>query len=463
MEAVSSSLPEFIDITPLPHMLISMGASNMPWWKSLAELIDNSFDAKATRVKIQCVGKTVVVTDDGKGMQNIATALRMGGHESHGGEALGRYGVGLKDAWLSSGDRVEITTTRNGLTSQIDFSRNAIKHVDGKWMLPTPKSVETGAQSGTRIVLHLREGKNRPGSDVWEMLEWAFSPAMGLGKQIVQGSDKTQRALSPCKFPALSESVNETFDVCGKSVTIHIGILAAGESIFKGPFWIQYGHRNIVGTSIGVKEFSETHMAGVVTLREGWKLTKNKDDFDDLKDELAEAVHARIKHLLIKAESMSQDVESSAMTAAIAGMLNAAISNPKREKRTPTKETSGTVVPASTGRQRKKAKQIDPSKSGSILELSNNRRTGFTIGWYGEEGGHVGQYDYPANRVKLNILHPFVAALKTEKNLKALYCLAAAILTDHHCNYSGNSRLLCADKEFSPVFSSITQTIGGAA
>ena len=93
--------------------------------------------------------------------------------------------------------------------------------------------------------------------------------------------------------------MNETFEVSGKSVSLSIGILAPGETIFKGPFWIQFGHRNIVGTSIGVKEFSESHMAGIVTLREGWKLTKNKDDFDDLKDELADAIHARIRPLLV--------------------------------------------------------------------------------------------------------------------------------------------------------------------
>lgn len=453
---------EFIDVTPLPHMLFSMGAQNMPWWKALAELVDNSFDAKATRVSIKCTGKAVSVTDDGRGMPDIATAIKMGGHNPHGGKALGRYGVGLKDAWLSSGDRIEITTTRNGLKSQLDFSIASIETHGGLWMLPHPFSAQTDERPGTRIVLHLREGRSRPGSDAWAMLAWAFTPAMLSGKQIVQGGDKTQQPLSPCKFPALSESINETFDVCGKSVAIRIGLLAAGETIFRGPFWVQYEHRNIVDSSIGVGSYSDSHMAGTITLLDGWKLTKNKDDFDDLKEELAEAINLRIKPLLAKAEGLSQDIESSALTAEIAGMLNAAMAIPRREKREATKETSGTALPAATGRQRKRAKQIDPSKSGNVTELSKNRKTGFTLDWYAEENGHVGKYDYHANRVKLNLAHTFVKSLKLDKNTKALYCLAAAILTDHHCNHDGGSRLLYSDKEFAPVFSSLTQSIGGA-
>lgn len=458
-EATNEVKPEMIDITPLPHMLFSMGATNMPWWKSLAELVDNSFDAKATRVKIQRTGKTVAISDDGRGIPNIGTAIRMGGHDAHGGQCLGRYGVGLKEAWLSAGDRIEITTSRNGTTSHLDFSKDAIEYHNGLWMLPTPKAIDTGSPSGTKIVLHLRDGKNPPGNDAWEMLSWAFTPAMGLSKQILAGTDKKQQLLQPCKFPSLSESVHETFDVCGRSVTITIGILAPGESIFKGPFWVQYGHRNIVGSSIGVGDFSDSNMAGTITLKEGWKLTKNKDDFDDLKDELAPAIHERIKSMLIKAEQMSEDVESSAMTKEIAGMLNAAIANPKREKRNQTREQSGTVRPAATGRKRRSAAKIDPSNPGSV-EISN-RKTGFSISWNGNDDGRVGEYDYHANRVKLNLLHPFVKAQKDAKNIKALYCLAAAVLSDHHCYHDGPSRLLIADKDFSLVFSALTKTIGG--
>lgn len=452
---------EMIDITPDPHMLFSMSATNMPWWKALAELIDNSLDAKATRVTIQCDGRTVAVADDGKGMPNIATALKMGGHDSHGGQILGRYGVGLKDAWLSCGNRIEIVTTRLGATSSLDFSLDSIKRSGSSWIVPAPKTVQTGHFSGTRITLHLREGKHRPGQDAWDMLSWAFAPAMGSGRQIVKGIGKQKQVLSPTKFPALSESIHDNFEVCGKGVSITIGLLAPGETIFKGPFWVQYGHRNIVNTAMGVNEFSDENLAGIVTLKDGWKLTKNKDDFDDLKDELSEAIHERIKPLLLKSEAMSQDVESSALTAEIAGMLNAAIGSPRREKRTATKETTGTILPKATERKRKNAAKVDPSKPGSV-EVGGNRKTGFTISWYADGDELIGEYDYHANRVRLNLGHPLVGQLKAEKNKQALYCLAASVLTDHHCNFDGKSRLLYAVREFAPVFGSLTKTFGGA-
>lgn len=439
-----------------------MGAQNLPWWKAIGELVDNSFDAKATRVAIKCVGRTVNVSDDGHGMPDIAVAITIGGHRKHDQDGLGAYGVGLKDAWRSAGERIEVATVRSGVRSRLDFSIESIQLHDRTWKLPKPTTEFTGEKSGTTIVLHLREGKNKPGSDAWEMLAWAFTPALSTdGRQIVQGNDRTVKPLVACKFPALSEAVAETFDVHGKQVTIRIGIMAPGERIFKGPFWVQYKHRNIVGSSIGVGEYSDDHLAGTIVLGDGWKLTKNKDDFDDHKEELADAINARIKPLLIKAATISQDIESTALTATIAGMLNAAIANNKREKRAALKETSGTVTPVASGKKRRRAKKVSDLPGDVRGGDSKLPRRGFTLGWYADENDVVGQYDYHANRIKLNIAHQFVKQLKEAKNTLGLYSIAAAVLSDHHCMHDGPSRLLVPDKEFSRVFSAVTKQIGG--
>ena len=450
---------DLIDITPVPHVLLSTASQNMTWWKALAELIDNSFDAHATRVSIKCAGRTVVVSDDGRGIPDVAVACTLGGHRGHGKQSLGRYGVGLKDAWRSAGDRIEITTVRGGVKSHLDFSIDSIQIHDGKWKLPRPMTADCSEKPGTRIVLHLRDGKNKPGTDCWEMLSWAFTPALaGSGRQIVQGNEKTQKPIKQAEFPKLSEAICETFDVCGKRVSINIGIMAAGEKIFRGPFWIQYGHRNIVHSSIGVNEYADEHLAGTIVLGDGWKLTKNKDDFDDHKDDLAAAIHERIKPLLVKSQAMSQDIESSAFAAEIAGMLNAAVASSRKEKRTATRETEGTVLPAMTGRKRRKASQVHDTDGNCELKGSGLvRRTGFTISWYHSPDGQVGEYDYHGNRIRLNTANETVAAFKRDKNTLGSYAIAAAILADHHCNHEGNSRLLCQVRAFVPAFSFVLQ------
>lgn len=456
--ALALDCAELIDITPVPHVLLSTASQAMPWWKAIGELIDNAFDASATRVSVRCSGRMVVVVDDGRGIPDVATACTLGGHRAHGKAALGRYGVGLKEAWRSAGDRIEITTVRGCQKSHLDFSIESIQIHDGKWKLPRPVTAETEEKPGTRIVLHLRDGKHKPGADCWEMIGWAFAPALLTGRQIVQGSDKTLKPIAPAKFPVLSETIADTLNVCGKQVHLNVGIMATGERIFRGPFWVQYGHRNIVGSSIGVGEYGDEHLAGTIVLGEGWKLTKNKDDFDDHKDELSVAIHDRIKPLLIKSATMSQDIESSALSSEIAGMLNAAIANARREKRNATRETSGTVLPVNTGRTRRKAAKVHEDKEGNVSATDGqSRRTGFTTGWFHDEKQGAGYYDYHANKVKFNTAHEAVAALKEAKNKLGLYSVAAAILADHHCTHDGASRLLIQTREFIPAFSFVLQ------
>jgi hypothetical protein len=62
------------------HVLHSMSNQALPWWKALAELVDNSFDAGAYRVTIEMAGRTLIVSDDGRGAtketMSTATAVK---------------------------------------------------------------------------------------------------------------------------------------------------------------------------------------------------------------------------------------------------------------------------------------------------------------------------------------------------------------------------------------------------
>jgi hypothetical protein len=81
---------------------------------ALADLIDNSLEADATRVLIRfrtLHDKLVEVriVDNGKGMDSnsIALAMRFGGQD-HSGEDLGHFGIGLKAASLSQAAQLTV-------------------------------------------------------------------------------------------------------------------------------------------------------------------------------------------------------------------------------------------------------------------------------------------------------------------------------------------------------------------
>lgn len=85
---------------------------------ALAELIDNSFDAKATIVKIE-VSKTengeitVITSDNGIGMNPslLQVALQFGGSTRFNSRAnIGRFGMGLPNSSMSQARRLEVIT-----------------------------------------------------------------------------------------------------------------------------------------------------------------------------------------------------------------------------------------------------------------------------------------------------------------------------------------------------------------
>ena len=68
---------------PKTHMMRSVMSQNHPWWKALAELVDNSFDAGATAITIECDNNTVSVSDNGCGVADISALLTLGKHVGH--------------------------------------------------------------------------------------------------------------------------------------------------------------------------------------------------------------------------------------------------------------------------------------------------------------------------------------------------------------------------------------------
>ena len=427
----------------------------MPWWKALSELVDNSFDANATRVVIQTIGRTVVVTDDGKGMKDVRSAVTLGDHQSQGG--IGMYGIGLKDAWLSAGDKISIETTsgKHCQTLEVDIAQ-----LDDNWNGPDPSVNESEKGTGTEITLHLRRNKKQPRDEVFQKLAWVFAPAIEQGRQILwQVAKNKKRPLSPAKLPAMTDIVSDSFEVEGKYVEIYIGLMKEGERIRGGPFWIQHKHRIIESSSIGSKGQSAFGVAGRIVLGDGWKFTKNKDSIDDSLDELENEIHNRIWSVLKKAEQQSFNVETLQLQAEIKALLDDAVGNLKREKRSPKRESVGTVAPKNTGRKRKHASKIS-DLSGGVSDKGKRRQRGFTVDWCQDGDDSMGSYEPRTATVKLNLENPFVSRCRKQQNREALLSVAVAILSQWLCDSpDGSQSTMFEVEDFGKTFGRIIRSV----
>ena len=108
-----------IRVTPSARRLVtSLRDIGYTFETAVADLVDNSLSARATRVDvgIEFAGlrSKVTIADDGAGMTEgeLDEALRFGTRREYNGHDLGRFGLGLKTASISQGRRLTVVTRR---------------------------------------------------------------------------------------------------------------------------------------------------------------------------------------------------------------------------------------------------------------------------------------------------------------------------------------------------------------
>lgn len=440
-----------MDITPDLHVLESRKNDRLGWHDCLAELIDNSFDAGASRAVIEWRDGKFAIEDDGRGMSDIGVALRLGGHKKQETTALGMYGIGVKDAWMWMSNDIAIRTTKDGITTTLKVSRDKIQQVDGRWVCADPCTrPATQGEIGTRIEFGpLYANRKTAQQDTFDRLAITFMPAILAGKQVVRVAKGKRQPLVPYRLPAMQEAIEESFDVNGRPVSIHIGIAQDGERIEHPGFLICFRHRVIKVSDIGTKHYNAERMIGRVVLGHGWALTPHKNDFAEHSDELEDAIFRRIESMLARSEEMSDIVESNAIRAELESMVNDCVRDATvKEKRPGIAEPQiGTVSPARTGRKRKNAAVIDPTQSGSV-EQRVVRRRGFQIKWAALGETLLGKCHAETRTVVLNVENNFIRAMKAAKNFPALCAIAVGLLCHADDMVDGSQKLVIPRGEF---------------
>lgn len=155
---------------------------------SVADLVDNSVTAGATRVRIDLrfegAESWLRIADNGRGMTAAETneAMRYGTQRSYAADELGKFGLGLKTASLAQCRKLSVASRRKG-SSAIDVRCLDLAHVErtDKWEVLIPSASERRKE----LVEPL---EREPGTVVlWESLDRVLGYRMPWGERARSG------------------------------------------------------------------------------------------------------------------------------------------------------------------------------------------------------------------------------------------------------------------------------------
>jgi hypothetical protein len=167
-------LPQNLTIIPSARRLMeSLRDIGYELPAAVADLVDNSIDARATQVDVTVVfdgvDSWIRVADDGSGMSTsrMNEAMRYGTDRDYAEGDLGKFGLGLKTASLSQCRRLTVATRTNPDRRDIEIRRWDLDHVmdEDLWQLLRLGPAEVRPET----VEPLQDG---PGTVVmWELLD----------------------------------------------------------------------------------------------------------------------------------------------------------------------------------------------------------------------------------------------------------------------------------------------------
>ena len=166
---------EFINITPHKSIMLKLGQSGYSLTEALAELVDNSLDArvpeKQLKVNIENKKGCIIIEDNASGMdkQEAANSIKLGYSQKK--NQLGKFGLGMKTACASMGKNFEITTTKNQTCSLIYDEDEWLKN--GSWNRFPIDITEKDGEDGTKIII--RKLIINPSEGEWKKVRKEFS------------------------------------------------------------------------------------------------------------------------------------------------------------------------------------------------------------------------------------------------------------------------------------------------
>jgi hypothetical protein len=133
----------------------------------IRELVNNAYDADATRVEVTVSGKEIMVADDGEGMdlEGLEQYFNVGSDEKllhpisprFGRDRIGQFGIG-KFASLAAASRFEITTQKRDFAARVVFDKARWLEEGDSWVIPLTR-LEPDPKRGDGTTVRLVELK----------------------------------------------------------------------------------------------------------------------------------------------------------------------------------------------------------------------------------------------------------------------------------------------------------------
>jgi hypothetical protein len=135
----------------------------------IRELVNNAYDADATRVEVTVSGKEIVVSDNGEGMdlRGLGQYFNVGSDEKlvhpistrFKRDRIGQFGIG-KFASLAAASRFEITTQKEDFAARVVFDRTRWLGQGDSWVIPLTR-IEPDPERGNGTTVRLVDLKRK--------------------------------------------------------------------------------------------------------------------------------------------------------------------------------------------------------------------------------------------------------------------------------------------------------------
>jgi hypothetical protein len=303
-----------MDVSPKTHFLESIRCDRGSYTSLLAEAIDNSFDAGASRIDIEMAADKISVRDNGEGIAKKAedAIVTFGEHVDLAATKLGKFGIGIKYQAISAADQMDVISTSSDgrMMLRVDWQ----KLIDGLiWTVPDPKWDKSITNpTGAKITLHKFRWKKPTTADIVKAitdLSQIFQPALVSGRVIAINDE----GLPQLNDPDLSSVVDGEIEIDGQIVaTVHGGVLVDHKAALY-QVHVAYQHRVVMPRSsfgCGDAGGGLRQLFARVQLHGQWKLSRFKDDIyhDPRCEQLADKVELILRPILDQCRDATMDV-----------------------------------------------------------------------------------------------------------------------------------------------------------
>jgi hypothetical protein len=365
---------EFIDCTPSTGIFHGYhNDSSMSIEAALSEFIDNSLDAGATGVTIVISPSTgeIGITDDGSGISDFVSMLRLGNFDPKGG--IGRYGIGFNRAAIWLAPCVTIRSVRDGICRTVAVDWDMLEN----WKVRAPTLRETRSKSRTEISFsRLRQVLPRNLSNMCKTLQKRYPLLENDGKFIEINGNK----IPPLPLPKLSKRMVRVDEYDGRLYRLTAGVLSDGRSEdWRSGFTVMLRER-VMASAVrdGCGEYSASRFFGLVELVEGgvlsdgarsraWPVDQIKTGLPEYIRLFLESLEEYVRPLLEEADEQSRDIRLRALENSLSGdWLKRAVEGGKSRQRRDAGESTGRVNPVGTDRKLKNPDKVWPDDTGKF-------------------------------------------------------------------------------------------------